>query len=421
MPPTAGNEVPAPFRSWLDRHDERRREGIPTVSVVLEGENALLSLLAWGRAAGKGRALVAPPGDDFTEEGIVRGWLVRLLAAVDLEDAATHWLAGRLGRDPDELRQSLKDRSRFERGLFLDSALPMADLEPAEAICGWILRHLADDGRFVPRTADELVDEVGPMVPRPGSHGRWAELLAATARLCGVERLPLLVFAAESKASPDDAPPAPIAPDRLEAVARILANLVSAHPPLPAAVVVGPAAWQDYLDRVPESRFKAILRQSVIPAEASRRIPHTAEEHARQAVADSLADPSDVEKADRARSAAERFLFERLEARPETAGLFRLNETLEIRFHSSRPIEVDLLARSLRLAVEIDGYYHFTSRDHYRRDRRKDALLQAHGHMVLRVLAEDVISHLEETLGAIREAVAHRRGLLEENERKDDA
>ena len=88
MPPTARNEVPASLRSWLDRHEARRREGLPTVSVVLDGEGALSGLLAWGHAAGKGRALVAALEDDFTEEDIVRGWLARLIAAVDLEAAA---------------------------------------------------------------------------------------------------------------------------------------------------------------------------------------------------------------------------------------------------------------------------------------------------------------------------------------------
>jgi hypothetical protein len=81
---------------------------------------------------------------------------------------------------------------------------------------------------------------------------------------------------------------------------------------------------------------------------------------------------------DLARSAAERFLFERLESLPETAGRFALNARPGLRF-GGRPMEVDLLAASLRIAVEIDGYHHFRDADAYRRDRRKDVELQRGG------------------------------------------
>ena len=117
-------------------------------------------------------------------------------------------------------------------------------------------------------------------------------------------------------------------------------------------------------------------------------------------------DPAEV---DRARSAAERFLYEQLEALPETAGLFRLNQSLGFPFGPDRAIEVDLAATSLNLAVEIDGYYHFQNPDSYRRDRRKDMELQKHGYLVVRVLAEDVVCRLEEVLETILAAVAFRR------------
>ncbi|QEH38070.1 hypothetical protein OJF2_66680 [Aquisphaera giovannonii] len=423
MPPTASNEAPSRLHSWLDRHEERRRGGIPTVSVVpAAGGWALREVLAWGRAAGRGRALVASTRDDWTEESLARGWLRTLIAATDPEHAAAGWLAGRMGREAGELLRSLRARSRLERGLFLDSALPAADHDPEEAACRGILGGLAGDERPGTRTADEIIEGLGASPLRWASDGRWSGLPAAVATVCGQGRLPLLVLSASAEGDDDRAPPAPPSPDRLAAAAGILAGLVSAHPPLPAALVIDPAAWRDYLGLGEESRARSILRQSVIPAEAVQAGSRTAEEHARRSLAESLADPGNAEKADRARSAAERYLFERLEARPETAGLFRLNETLDFPFNSSRPIEIDLLAPSLKLAVEIDGYYHFTDRDAYRRDRRKDALLQTHGHMVLRVLAEDVVTHLEETLGAIREAVAHRRGRPSTGtERKDDA
>jgi hypothetical protein len=77
--------------------------------------------------------------------------------------------------------------------------------------------------------------------------------------------------------------------------------------------------------------------------------------------------------ANQARSAAERFLFERLEPMPATAGFFHLNGALDFRFGPSRAAEIDLASRELRLAIELDGYYHFQEADDC---RRKDLQLQ---------------------------------------------
>lgn len=111
----------------------------------------------------------------------------------------------------------------------------------------------------------------------------------------------------------------------------------------------------------------------------------------------------------RARSAAEAFLFQRLESLTETAGLFRLNAKLPIPFDGWSEMEVDLYASALKLAIEIDGPQHLSDLAAYRRDRRKDALLQENGCHVLRFLAEDLSKHLDATLDAIHRAVAHLR------------
>ena len=114
------------------------------------------------------------------------------------------------------------------------------------------------------------------------------------------------------------------------------------------------------------------------------------------------------ENEDRARSEAERFLFQLLSDLPDTAGLFELNVRLGFCF-GPMPAEVDLLASTLGLAVEIDGFHHFRDPVNYRRDRRKDTLLQKQGYLVLRFLATDVVTHLEDILEEIRAAVAFRR------------
>ena len=117
----------------------------------------------------------------------------------------------------------------------------------------------------------------------------------------------------------------------------------------------------------------------------------------------------DAKGAGRARSATEAFIYRRLETLPETTGRFRLNAELSIAFDGWGRMEVDLLCEELRVMIEIDGEQHLADADAYRRDRRKDLLLQENGYIVLRFLAEDVGKHLDDVLDAILRAMAHRR------------
>jgi superfamily II DNA or RNA helicase/very-short-patch-repair endonuclease len=115
-----------------------------------------------------------------------------------------------------------------------------------------------------------------------------------------------------------------------------------------------------------------------------------------------------AEGVNRARSATEAFLYRRLETLSETKGQFRLNTELPIPFDGWGNMEVDLLCAERRLAVELDGAQHLDNADAYRRDRRKDALLQENGYFVLRFLAEDVGKHLDAVLDAILRMLSHR-------------
>ena len=114
--------------------------------------------------------------------------------------------------------------------------------------------------------------------------------------------------------------------------------------------------------------------------------------------------------ADRARSASEAFLWRRLESLPATAGKFRLNVELPIPFDGRGKMEVDLLCAESRVVIEVDGAQHLSDPDAYRRDRRKDALLQENGYFVLRFLADDIGRRLDEILDGTLRALAHRQG-----------
>ncbi len=72
-------------------------------------------------------------------------------------------------------------------------------------------------------------------------------------------------------------------------------------------------------------------------------------------------------------------------------------------------MEVDLLSAEARVAVEIDGPQHLADPVVYRRDRRKEALLQDNGYVVLRFLAEDVGKHLDDVLDTILRNLARRQ------------
>jgi superfamily II DNA or RNA helicase/very-short-patch-repair endonuclease len=115
-----------------------------------------------------------------------------------------------------------------------------------------------------------------------------------------------------------------------------------------------------------------------------------------------------AEGAARARSATEAFLYRRLETLPETAGRFRLNVRLPIPFDGEGTMEIDLLDAEARLAVELDGPQHLADPEAYRRDRRKDALLQENGYLVLRFLSEDVGRQLDHVLDTVVRVLVRR-------------
>ncbi len=118
--------------------------------------------------------------------------------------------------------------------------------------------------------------------------------------------------------------------------------------------------------------------------------------------------PPDADGAQRARSSTEAFLYRRLETLTETKGRFAVNATLPVPFDGMGNLEVDLLCADARVAVELDGAQHLADPAAYRRDRRKDQLLQEDGYLVLRFLAEDVGKELDMVLGAIVRALSQR-------------
>ena len=110
----------------------------------------------------------------------------------------------------------------------------------------------------------------------------------------------------------------------------------------------------------------------------------------------------------RVRSASEAFLLRHLNHSPGTRGRFQPNARLPIPFCERGDMEVDFLDADARIVIELDGPQHLSDLDAYRRDRRKDALLQENGYLVLRFLAEDLGTCLDAVLDQVERVLAHR-------------
>ena len=74
----------------------------------------------------------------------------------------------------------------------------------------------------------------------------------------------------------------------------------------------------------------------------------------------------------------------------------------------SRPFTVDVLWRTERVIVEIDGNEHRAA-ERFAQDRVRDNELQTHGYMVLRFTNAQVMDDPQRAVDTIREAVSRRR------------
>ncbi len=116
--------------------------------------------------------------------------------------------------------------------------------------------------------------------------------------------------------------------------------------------------------------------------------------------------PADVPTA---RSAAEAFLYRRLQTLPATKDRFTLNARLPIPFNNAGLMEVDFLFPEARLVVELDGDQHLNDPEAWRRDRRKDRLLQSNQYFILRFLARDLSEDLPTVLDTLIHTLQSRK------------
>lgn len=343
------------------------------------------------------------------------GHVAALLGEIDpaiARSRAVDWLANQASADGAGFAARADRISRRELTLFVD-ALRDRGVSDAELA-------LAD--RVVWANGQPDRDHLAPL----GDEAVWTERIATIASVCGSDVVGAVFVVADDSLDDGDrgartfvlglartVPEIPIAmcvrPGSL-AESQILAGKTRDLALLREATIQLDELGQDALEaRVAESNAKRVtaLDRSISRLAHDGCTVEVADRFAEAAAAPRDRDPSG-EHVDRARSAAERFLFARLDTLPETTGQFELNGLLEQTFGASRA-EVDLLARKLAIAIEVDGYYHFTDPEAYRRDRRKDLLMQRSGLLVVRVLATDVVDRVDDVLDTILDVVRARR------------
>jgi hypothetical protein len=359
----------------LNRHALRRTTGIPTVSLLVGPIGT--GGRTWRRwAAGTGRSVVLASQNGFP----YAEWVRTVAERIDLPVAAVHHLARRAERDPDEFLGAWRAKTPGDCGRFWTTLASEADDDLLRAVA--ILALGGGSPAAAAASLSDLGERIIPMI----------------ARLVPSAMLPGVLFVADSI-------------DNFLSIGHAAVQWATRVPALPIAIAVPAGVWDQYVATAGESRMKALLREgevaipvidpatveqtltqsgavgSAVAAITSNGADATLLESAVEAARATAVPPTTQAEDDRGRSAAERFLFTFLESLPETAGRFELNGTLDFRF-GNRPAEVDLLCRSPRIAIELDGYFHFRAPDDYRRDRAKDWELQRRGFLVLRFLAE---------------------------------
>lgn len=356
-----GEESVAAAFSPLSRHRLRRAQGIPTISVLVGAPDVSEWVWeSWLRSSGRNAASVrAGAGAE-----LLTGWLSDACVRQRFAARIKEHVAAQVGLAADDYGAWLAGMSTWQFDDMVASLVPLFGCSETLLISGL-------------KSPDAWAVQ--------GDEARLVTDFASVATQLGESSPGLLCVCAEGAAALSSE------------LVRALAVIAEAAPHVDFGVVAGPRL--EFLNVGCTGRDAAFLREGVLRLEDNSSASPA--RHVPEGVLLSY------DHAEFARSRAERSLYRRLESRSTTRGLFVLNARLEEHFGSGK-LEVDLLSERLRLALEVDGYHHFRDSSAYRRDRRKDLLLQELGYLVVRVLASDVADEPDHILELIDRAVARR-------------
>jgi hypothetical protein len=387
----------------LSQHDRRRREGVSTVSVVVGDRDGKSLWLSWTNADEKPSL--------FVIDGTVRDWheqWTRLaFANIDATRVADDHLVARGVIPETASRDWLTTKTPYAMEQLCEQArLSNHGMEP-DRLCRWILDCRC---RRLPVTAATLVHKQREWMQATAS-GVF-DAFRQLYRFLPSKSLPAILVRSDRtmRQSPT-------------AIYRLTSQVVqlAVHvPEITIGLLIDHDSWQTYQQQASPSFAKSMLQEHVVsleimhvkadrekisvlkPSEAADQAILAAPVNSTENVIEGCVDPW--------KSQQERLLFEVLEGAPDLRGLFALNAKPGFVF-GNRCAEIDLACIELKIAIEVDGYYHFANSDGYRRDRRKDVLLQQHGYFVLRFLAEDIPTQSAAILSTVRSVVSCRAGV----------
>jgi len=406
----------ARLMTHLDWHQSRREQTIPAVSVLI-GEKTI-AVTGWQQwCADRSHRAVWNTSTDLSE--IIANWLTQYAAQGHLMDEIKSFFLAHLGDSIDKLPDHTTQPIAVASEALIGQTV-FGGERPEMIVVFEVLAQpvFQGDGE-----ASSLVEKLQQLVQCKKS--TWPIILQVLWLIFSKGGRPALLFFRE-KNEPLSAV------EWLTSLATVLEQFSAVAVKIPVAVTVDKPIFEAYRTDAMESRSKTILCESVL------QLPHVMAGEAGECLTMDCLDETKLanmdqrvvvdernestnpknkildrenfshEPIDQARSIAERILYEQLQTLPETIGFFQLNERIDIPFGPRKDMEVDLLCKKLHISIEIDGYYHFQNVDAYRRDRRKDWLLQRHGYWVLRFLAEDIPTRLDDILNAILETVKIR-------------
>jgi hypothetical protein len=339
------------FVAVLDRHAAERARGASVLSIVA-GEPAA-ARAGWAEwSAGHGHLTLTTEGALGLGAAIAE--LLAQIPWLRCVRAARERLAAAARCDVDAIDAEFDARSGRERSAWLAN---VTALDPLAQVSGWLLSGLRESRARVPDLTTAPV--------------QGGELLGIACRL--VAPIAVLVHHPEPTAA------------WLERAIPTAAALITYLPDHAVAVAAPPDLVTAVLGSGRQSAALSMARQGIV------HLPPRAEG-----------------SAVRVRVRAARVLHDALARDARTAGQFVLDA--EVPLYAGGPaIEVDLLAAAARLAVEIDGWYHFRDPQGYRSARITDARLQRAGVFVIRFLAEDVGERIEQIVDEIAVALRGRR------------
>lgn len=398
----------------LSLHQSQREQNIPTLSVLVGG--AAATQYHWTQwLSDRDRAsVVCCQSNPHT---LFRLWVLQVAQDWDLDLLVHQRVAALTHQSADQFSDWLKNSSEYQKHIFWQEKYALSCDIPWMQ---WLIEHSPDLKRPLRNSSIDWPWDQMPDI----SHG-----FTAVRNLCPNQLVPRILVRLSTEERADS-----VTANEVQK----LIQLVEAIPWLPIGLMMPFNQAEALLQGIVESKAKSMLKGGWIDVSApdATSLKHWLGDRgindqtqvstvlnlvnnygATPELLETVVEFSQLNTAaktpetiEKYRSKAEQLLAQYLEARPSTAGRFQVNQKLDIMF-GNRPMEVDFLATDTKVVIELDGYYHFQSSESYRRDRRKDILLQQQGYMVLRFLSEDVVRHLETILETVEQSLVLRQSV----------